>query len=188
MDKQRLQVNKFIYQTERSLALNVIPLNLWPHKTCTIFQLHKVMVDLKKYKKSVIQPVINDMIEKVDVKMLYRYEHRNYASVDPYDDYGTSSSFASLELKEYPILSYTPYGFWIEEYPGGRYHFSGKCKRWVAINTRKQFAGITKEIALESFIKRKEKHIRIVEARLRLVKDALEIAKRRQSQGALVKI
>jgi hypothetical protein len=103
MTKQELQVNKFWYQTKKAINEEKESLDLWPHKTCTIVQLHKVMSFLKNEPKSLVQPVINSMIEKVDVKMLYRYEHRNYASVDPYDDYGTSSSFASLELKEYPI-------------------------------------------------------------------------------------
>ena len=67
---------------------------------------------------------------------------------------------------EYAVLSHTPKGVWIEEYPGK--------KRFVLKNAKKKFACATQKEALESFRARKRRQIKILEHQLKIAKAALE--------------
>jgi hypothetical protein len=93
----------------------------------------------------------------------YRYEWRRYAPpVDEFDR-PTGAGRAALELHSYEIQSETRCGFWITVWCGTR--------RFVRAGAKRQFAHKTKQEALASFRKRRERYLAILEAR-RL--DALE--------------
>lgn len=77
--------------------------------------------------------------------VLYRLE-------DPYP-----GRFWDFEI--YEVIKKTPQGYWISDWN------KGKEKRWVANFGFKRFAYPTKQRALESYIKRKERQIRIMQAR-----------------------
>lgn len=66
--------------------------------------------------------------------------------------------------EEYPILSFTPQGAWIDVY--------GK-KRFVLAGTFKQFAHVSEERAKESFLKRKSKQLRILKGRIAAIERAV---------------
>lgn len=74
---------------------------------------------------------------------LYRYEDKQYCSVDEYDR--TWLLPLKLELHKYPILKKTPKGAWI---------LYGS-KKFVLLSARKKFACLTELEAIESFIRRK---------------------------------
>jgi len=102
--------------------------------------------------------------------MAYRYE--DVVTCSAYDDDYTYSSTYSynvkINLREFLITRRTPKGMWImPRYSRGEKH------RFVLLGTRKKFACLTKEDAMESFIKRKEKQIRILKTQLNHVEIAL---------------
>jgi hypothetical protein len=73
-----------------------------------------------------------------------------------------------IYFEEYHVISQTKCGVWISLYPDK--------KKFINTTLRKQFAYATKEHALEAFIKRKERHIAILERQLEEAKDALCLA------------
>lgn len=92
----------------------------------------------------------------------YRYVDTLHSSGS--EEYGFSL-YITVYLLEYQIVKETPRGIWIEEYIGK--------KRFVNLSARKKFACVSKEDALISFRKRKERQIRILENQLRFAKEAL---------------
>ena len=76
-------------------------------------------------------------------------------------------TYVNVYLHEYPIIKTTVKGFWIDMF--GR-------KRFVLSDSRKKFACLTKEDALESFKRRKERQIRLLESQLSHAKTALDKA------------
>ena len=102
----------------------------------------------------------------------YRYEDHLYGSgdgsfEDPY------RSFVRVELSEYEVVKETPKGYWVA-YDS----FSGTPRHFVRRDARKHFALLTKEEALESFKKRKERQIRLLKSRLDRAEQALSQAQR----------
>jgi len=96
----------------------------------------------------------------------YRYEGKQYATIDMSGDYVLPSiPNPVLELTEYNLYKETPKGYWI----GYGSQLSGKLRseaRWVSKTARKRFAYPSKQEALESFIKRTKKRIRILKYQL----------------------
>lgn len=103
----------------------------------------------------------------VEGKFVYRYTQVNYAPpVDEFDNpIGTGS--IDVRLNKYAVLSQTPKGLWIDG-PEGR--------KFISTVSRKQFACLSKEDAIISFISRKKRHISILEAQLKSARVALTIA------------
>lgn len=107
----------------------------------------------------------------------YRYEERYYTSLGGDGDYSFPGiPILKLELNEFNLYKETPGGYWIgygEIAPG---KLRGHA-RWVSKYSIKRYAHPTKEEALHSFIKRKEKQISILEDALSDAKMALLSAK-----------
>jgi len=101
-------------------------------------------------------------------EFLYRYEEKCYGNgVDQFDN-PLPGHYINIELRSYEILKRTKKGVWI------RKHYDKR--RFVLLTARKKFACETKEDALESLIKRKERQILLLSNKLSVIKDALSIA------------
>lgn len=68
-----------------------------------------------------------------------------------------------IEFDEYEVIKPTPKGAWVRLVLG---QFLGD-KKFILRDARKRFACPTKEEALESFLKRKERQINILRAQLK---------------------
>src|SRR5689334_21568242 len=95
----------------------------------------------------------------------YRYEWKCYATLDNSGD--AVGSRCELMLYEYDVIKVTAKGFWIK----GPFF-----KRFVLI-CKRQYAHLTKESALKSYLKRRQAYKRILEARLLKVEQSIEYAK-----------
>lgn len=98
----------------------------------------------------------------------YRYRAQSYASADEDDRVFVSSP--RLELDTYPVISHTPKGVWLDEYG---------TKRFVLASARKRFACPSEPEARASFVARKERQIRILEAQIANAREALRLAEER---------
>jgi hypothetical protein len=90
-------------------------------------------------------------------EVLYRYE------VDAFETMFSGIKY-ELKLREFPIIKRTPRGAWIYGYTG---------KRFVNLGARKQFACATEPEAKESFIRRKERQIKILKGQLKRAEQGL---------------
>ena len=97
--------------------------------------------------------------------VLYRYETS-----------GSGTSRVALFREEYVPVKETPKGWWID-YWGDK----GQARKWVSKTGKKRFAYPTKELALESFVARKQHMIAKLEYTLEMTKTALELAKQIQA-------
>ena len=96
----------------------------------------------------------------MDDMKFYRYEAREYASLDMDGDYVSSPiPNPKLELREYRLIKETPKGYWI----GFEGFHSDVWKKWVSKTSRRRFAYPTNEEALENYIKRTQRRIKILE-------------------------
>lgn len=101
------------------------------------------------------------MIDNIEV--WYRYEGRRYGYVDEHGD--ISSSGVDITLHEYQVKVHTPKGVRLVD------------GRVILNESRKKFACPTKELVLESFLARKDRHRRILEAQLAEVNKLIAMAK-----------
>lgn len=95
----------------------------------------------------------------------YRYEARAYASIDQFGE--AVPGPLRIVRYEWPVVKHTPCGFWIELPFGG--------KRFVRGGAKRQYAHLTKKLAIESYRKRRECYKAILEARLREVEHSLAL-------------
>lgn len=104
----------------------------------------------------------------------YRYEAQEYASMSDVDnEYGTSLlslPHVKLKISEYVVIRETPKGYWI-----GVKGFSSFWSKWVSKTARKRYAYPTREEALNNFIKRTEKRIKILNHQLLCSQIALDL-------------
>ena len=121
------------------------------------------------------------MIPQETDMQFYRYEAVVYASMSSDDgDYGYSSAFRNLPklvLHTYNLHKETPKGYWI----GYGYYAPDMLRgnsRWVSKTAKKRYAYPTKEEALNNYIKRTEKRIRILKANLDDCEYGLKLAKK----------
>jgi hypothetical protein len=99
---------------------------------------------------------------------LYRYSDVMYApSVDEYDN-PVGTGRLVVELSKYPIARRTPKGCWI-------YRLSLN-EKFVLLTGRKRFACETQEEAMDSFVARKCRQIKILKAQLKRAEQALSYA------------
>lgn len=86
-----------------------------------------------------------------------------------YEDVCYEGGSVQVELRAYRVARETPKGAWLEQWPGGSLRFAlRECK--------KRFACATREQALESFVARKRRQIKIYEARASRARRALSMA------------
>ena len=104
----------------------------------------------------------------------YRYEARSYAAVD-HDGDLVRPAFPDvrLTLMTFNLHRETPKGYWIGYgHPDG---FNSPSK-WVSKTARKRYAYPTKEQALENYVKRTERRVKILKAQLHRVEIGLDRA------------
>jgi hypothetical protein len=77
-----------------------------------------------------------------------------------------TSAKVTLVLHQYPVLSETPKGVWLDVFG---------CKRFVRADARKKYASPTQEEALESFHARKRRQVQILSAQLARAQAALRL-------------
>lgn len=105
----------------------------------------------------------------------YRYETIQYANMDSETE-SISSRIPDIKiiLHEFNLFRETPKGYWIGYgYPDGL-HDKG---RWVSKTTKKRYAYPTKKEALNNFIKRTEKRVKILNAQLNACEISINLAK-----------
>ena len=100
----------------------------------------------------------------------YRYEWREYSVLD-YDGEYVSSVFPNpkLELTTYDLLKETEKGYWI-----GNKGFS--FKKWIPKKSKRRYAYPTKQEAMDNFITRTERRIKILQRTLDCCKIAISLA------------
>jgi hypothetical protein len=103
----------------------------------------------------------------------YRYKIVHYASMDMDGEY-SRSSFPSLVCETYNMFKETPCGYWIGFGDIDGLHSS--WKKWVSKTSTKRFAYPTQEEALQGFIKRTEKRIKILNSQILSCNFALGMA------------
>lgn len=86
-----------------------------------------------------------------------------------YDYISLNDGRVDLWLRTFPVVRRTPKGVWVKpEY---------EPKKFILTNAHKRYACPTKDEALESFIKRKEKQLRLLSAQVKNIESALALAK-----------
>lgn len=87
----------------------------------------------------------------------------------------TYDGFYRIEEWNLKLVKETPKGYWISHY----YNSNGLIGKpiWVSKTAKKRYAYPDREIALKSFIKRKERQIKILTDRLRGAETTLNQAK-----------
>jgi hypothetical protein len=108
----------------------------------------------------------------------YRYNDGNF-----YSDY-TDNNY-NLELRTYNVIKETKCGVWIKFTKIGHWEDGKKFileKYCGNTSTNKRFAWPTKELALISYIARKEKQVNILEYKLNNAKEFLAKAKEMQNE------
>jgi len=111
----------------------------------------------------------------------YRYVLKKYASIHDdgfysnlnIPDFGNSK----LELEEYSLVKETPKGYWIGMY-FNLYYGEPFWKKWIPKESKKRFAYPTEEEALENYIKRTEKRMKILNGQIWDCKRGLELAEK----------
>lgn len=115
----------------------------------------------------------------------YRYETVQYAEHDFDGDYMRPSfPNPTLECREYVLIKETPKGYWIGFYSYKPSYDNWKYiwKKWVSKTSKKRFAYPSREEALNNYIKRTERRIKILEWDLEICKRGLEKAKIKEIQ------
>jgi len=92
--------------------------------------------------------------------------NKEYYRVEPY--YDESYPVYKLIYYVYSVIKETPKGVWIR--------CSYQRKRFILNTSRKKYAYPSKEEALYSFIKRKERQIKILSRKLSDAEDLLKLA------------
>jgi len=103
----------------------------------------------------------------------YRYVIRRYASMHSEESFINNTK---LKLEEYDLVKETPKGYWIGMY-FNPYYDEPFWKKWIPKKSKKRFAYPTKEEALENYIKRTEKRLKILNAQIWDCKEGLNLAK-----------
>lgn len=107
----------------------------------------------------------------------YRYQYQEYASIDQDGEYYSPKlPNPKLELSTFRLIKETPKGYWI----GYEHWFS--FRKWVSKTARKRYAYPTKEEALESFIKRTQRRIRILGWQKQCCEISVNLAKQLKSR------
>ena len=110
-------------------------------------------------------------------KYLYRCEAREYAVLDRFGDF-VSPPFPDPKIvfTKYKIVKETPKGYWI-----AIAGFSDRDKQWVKKYARKRYAASSKEEALNDFLLRTKKRIKILKREIDFCKTAVINAEKLQT-------
>lgn len=106
----------------------------------------------------------------------YRYEAVQYATISIDGEYESPNlPDPKIEVRRYNLLKETPKGYWIGfgDLGDGKLHSYGK---WVSKTSVKRYAYPSKKEALNNFIKRNEKRIKILKRQVLFCKIALSKA------------
>lgn len=109
--------------------------------------------------------------------VFFRYEIVEYASIDYDGEYTNLSSFPNpkVELRKYNLWKETPKGYWIGYGTPDTLRGRGK---WISKTGKKRFAYPTKKEALNNFIMRNERRVKILSSQLESCKISINIAKK----------
>jgi hypothetical protein len=112
----------------------------------------------------------------------YRYDTVEFAEMDSDTGEYIDKVFPNPQLRvnEYDLLKETPKGYWIGYGSMGDYKYN--WKKWVSKTSRKRFAYPTKEEALENYIKRTEKRLRILDWQVSECRIGLDLAKAKKDE------
>ena len=115
-------------------------------------------------------------MEENKITILYRCE-RDYFKLGHSltHNFGDILADYGVDFVEYKIQKHTDKGFWIDLY--------WNKKRWVSNSGRKRFAYPTKELALESFIKRTTKALTYSKANVKKAEGFLKAAKKLSNES-----
>jgi hypothetical protein len=118
----------------------------------------------------------------LDQDALWRCVAKTYANYDPDPiDYGHDiGSHQDVELHYYAVDRRTPCGAWIVL----GYGVHGHERRFVHLGKRKQYASNTEGEAVRQFVKRKDRHISILEAQAAAAREARAIAMQHVDVGS----
>lgn len=119
----------------------------------------------------------------------YRYEAIEFAQMDSDTGEYIDRVFPNpqLQVNEYDLLKETPKGYWIgygslnealRNNKKGVYYW----KKWVSKTSRKRFAYPTKDEAIENYIKRTEKRLKILEWQVMECRVGLDLAKAKKDE------
>jgi hypothetical protein len=100
----------------------------------------------------------------------YRYEVVHYATGRDIDGEYTGHSTPILECHEYDLIKETPKGYQIG------YSFLNRPYKWIPKVSKKKYAYLTKEEALNNYIKRTERRLKILKTQIESCKDGLYLA------------
>lgn len=107
----------------------------------------------------------------------YRYEVIQYGSLGIDGEYEPPKiPNPKIELRTYNLYKETPKGYWI----GYGNLVDGKLRgqaHWVSKTAKKRFAYPTKKEALDNFIKRNEKRVKILKRQIWSCEIAISVAK-----------
>lgn len=95
---------------------------------------------------------------------LYRFDRQAYSSMNEWEDVSIREC---VELTAYRIHKLTPCGWTLDLWSGAR-------RRFVSRDTTKRFALPTVDEAIESFVKRQERRIALMEGRAAESRRAIE--------------
>jgi hypothetical protein len=109
-----------------------------------------------------------------DLGYLYRYVLVEKEAIAGLPD-------VNLTLQEYPIIKITPKGYWIKGIHTKKLN-DFFIKKWVSNDGLRRFAYDTKELAINNYIKRTEKRIKILTYQLTATKLGLYDAKNLQHE------
>ncbi len=127
--------------------------------------------------------VQNTTSSQHDAKLLvsgsfYRYDAVQYAVVDQWGDFVSPEiPNPKIELTKFNLFKETKKGYWIGH---GNFWDERSLKsqaKWVSKTSKKRFAYPTKKEALDNFIKRNEKRIKILKRQLWACEIAVSNAK-----------
>jgi hypothetical protein len=104
----------------------------------------------------------------------FRVEDRRFASLDEFEDALPGRVY--VELYEYEVISHTPKGVWVYDYYGH--------PKFVLRAARKRWACPTKEEAIQSFLARKERQIKILRNQLSQATTAIQLAKQMKNESS----
>lgn len=109
----------------------------------------------------------------------YRYEMVRHASKDYFGEYSGDYTI-SVVLNTYVLFKETPKGYWIGF---GNLNGLHGDKKWVSKTSVKRYAYPTKEKAMNNFILRSEKRVKILQTQVSDVKSALSRAEQMKEIG-----
>lgn len=112
------------------------------------------------------------------VTSYFRYEEvligDGYTDVS--GEYVSTGSHVRLQLREFQVLKHTPKGVRIDDYETRATATGSVRGRFISRDWNKQWASPTVEGARLSFIARKKRQARILEAQLRQAQEAMRLA------------